>query len=422
VGIAGTALFALVPALSTRLASRGLNQRSVGGGSAGHGRGFHRRLVTVQVGFTAIMLVQAGLLSRTLLNLSRVELGFAQEDLAVLRFSLPDTYSGEEYVSLFDEVLARVRAVPGVEEVSLINALPLTVRGGTEDSPVELPTGPSDPPQIVQSRTVSPGYHRMMGIPLLQGRLLSPSDQPGDLRAALVSEFMAQSVWPGRSPLGESFTHQGRRYQVVGVVGDVRHSGPLEGYVSTFYTPYRQVPKNQSFLVARVPAGPETALPAIDSAVRSLPVPVMTHLQNTMEELVASKMTDQRYHATLSLGFGIIALVLAAAGILGVAARAVTSRRHEIGVKKALGAGEHGLVRAIVVAGAVPALQGALIGLALALVFVRVLSGFLFGVSLLDPASYLLGGFLLLLVSAVASFIPARRIAAIDPVEALRAD
>ncbi len=422
IGVGGTVLFALAPAVFTRLSSQDVNRRTAGGVSIGFGWRFQRRLVTVQVGVTAIMLVQAGLLSRTLLNLSRVDLGFDQEDLAVLRYSLPEAYPREEWVAFFDEILAGVRAIPGVEDVSLINALPLTVRGGTEESPVEQPTGPSDRPLIAQMRTVSPGYHKMMGIPLLQGRLLSGADQPGDLKAAVVSEFMAHSVWPGRSPLGESFTHQGRTYQVVGVVGDVYHSGPLEGYVSTFYAPYRQVPKNQSFLVAHVPNGPREALPAIDSAVRSIPVPVMTHLANTMDELVSSKMTDQRYHAVLSLGFGMVALFLAATGILGVAARAVTSRRHEIGVKKALGAGEGGLVWGIMAAGAGQALVGTVIGLFVALAGVRVISGFLFGVSPLDPATYVLGGFLLLLVSAGASLIPARRIAAIDPVAALKGE
>jgi putative ABC transport system permease protein len=422
IGISGTVLFALAPAMVARLSSRELNERAVGTGSGGPGWGFQRRLVTFQVAITAILLVQAGLLSRTLLNLSRVELGFGQEDLAVLRFSLPDTYTGPENVSFFDEILARVRAVPGVEDVELVNALPLTVRGGTEESPLELPTGPMDPPRVAQARTVSPGYHEMMGVPLLQGRLLSSSDQPGDLRAAVVSEFMAQAAWPGRSPLGESFRHQGSWYEVVGVVKDVHHSGPLEGYVSTFYTPYRQWPKNQSFLVARVPSGPRGALPAIDRAVRSIPVPVMTHLANTMDELVSGNMADQRYHAVLSLGFGIIALILAATGILGVAARAVTLRRHEIGVKKALGAGEGRLVWGIVGAGTGQALWGAVIGLALALACVRFISGFLFGVSPADPATYVLGGLLLLLVSAVAGFIPARRIASIDPVETLKAD
>jgi putative ABC transport system permease protein len=422
IGMGGTILFAVAPAAITRLTSRDLNQRAAGTGSGGPGWRFQRRLVTLQVAITAILLVQAGLLSRTLLNLSRVELGFGQEDLAVLRFSLSDTYTGPENVSYFDEILARVRAVPGVEDVELVNALPLTVRGGTEESPLELPTGASDPPRVAQCRTISPGYHELMGIPLLRGRFLSSSDQPGDVRAAVVSEFMAQAVWPDRSPLGESFRHQSRWYQVVGVVGDVHHSGPLEGFVSTFYTPYQLLPKNQSFLVARVPAGPRAALPAIDRAVRSIPVPVMTHLANTMDELISGNMADQRYHAVLSLGFGIIALVLAATGILGVAARAVTSRRHEIGVKKALGAGEGRLAWGIVAAGAGQALLGAVMGLALALAFVRFISGFLFGVSPADPATYVLGGLLLLLVSAAAGFIPALRITAIDPVEALKAD
>jgi predicted permease len=420
-GIGGTILFALAPAMSARLSSQDLNRRS-GGDSAGPAWGSQRRLVTIQVAVTAIMLVQAGLLSRTLLNLSRVDLGFGQEDLAVLRFSLPSAYTGDEWVALFDEILARVEAVPGVVDVSLINALPLTERGGTEEAPVELASGAPDPPRVAQCRTVSPAYHEMMGIPLLQGRLLSASDRPGDLRVAVVSEFMARSVWPGRSPLGESFRHQGRWYQVVGVAGDVHHSGPLQGYVSTFYTPYRQVPRNQSFLVAYVPTGPRKALPAIDRAVRSIRVPVMTHLAGTMDELVSGKLTDQRYHAVLSLGFGIVALILAATGVFGIAARAVTSRRHEIGVKKALGAGEGRLAWGIVAAGAGQALLGVVIGLALALACVRVVSGFLYGVGAADPATYSLAGFLLLLVTAAASFIPARRIAAIDPVESMKAE
>ncbi|MFG1690726.1 ADOP family duplicated permease [Gemmatimonadota bacterium] len=422
IGIVGTLLFALAPAAFTRLASEDLSQRSAGRNASPAGQGIQRRLVTLQVGFTAIVLVQAGLLGRTLLNLSQVELGFGQEDLAVIRFSLPDAYPKPEYVPLFDEVLERVGAVPGVREVSLINALPLTERGGTEDDYLVLPTGPPDPPQVAQRRTVSPGYHEMMKIPLVQGRLLSLSDGSGDTNVAVVSEFMAGTVWPDRSPLGESFEHMGRQYRVVGVVGDVHHGGPAEGYVTMFYTTYAQNPKNQSFLVAHVPTGPGAALPAIDGAIKSIPVPVMTHLGTTMDELVARRVTDQRYHAALALGFGIIAVMLAAAGVLGIAARAVTRRRHEIAVRKALGAREGGLVWDIVASGTWQALVGTVLGLTLALVGARVLSGYLFGVSAVDPITYGVGGLLLLLVCAAASLIPARRIAAIDPMNVLKAE
>lgn len=422
IGIVGTLSFALVPVRLTRPASGDPGRRGAEGRTPPGNRGLQGHLVTLQVGFTAVLLVQAGLLGRTLLNLSRVELGFGREDLAVIRFSLPDAYPRPEYVPLFDEVLARVGAVPGVAEVSLVNALPLTERGGTEDGPLELPTGPSDPPQIAQARTVSPGYHRMMGIPLLRGRRLSPSDQPADLKAAVVSEFMARSVWRDRSPLGERFGHQGRQYEVVGVVGDVRHSGPTQGYVSTFYTPYAQTPKNQSFLVARVPAGPGAALPAIDRAIKSVPVPVMTHLGTTMDELVSRKMTDQRYHACLGIGFGIIAVLLAAAGVLGIAARAVTMRSREIAVRKALGAREGALVGSVVALGTRQAMVGAALGLGLSLAGARLLSSFLFGVSAADPVTYAFGALLLLLVSTAASYAPARRIAAIDPMSVLKAE
>lgn len=422
VGICGTLLFTLAPAALARLSSQDLSQRVAGRSTSPSEGRTQRRLVTLQVGFTAIMLVQAGLLGRTLLNLAQVELGFGHEDLAVIRFSLPNSFTAPEYVAYFDEIAERVEAVPGVEEVSLINALPLTERGGTEDDYLVLPTGPQDPPQVAQARTVSPGYHEMMEIPLRQGRLLSPSDGSEDERVAVVSEFMARAVWPNRSPLGESFRHMWRDYTVVGVVGDVRHSGPAQGYVSTFYAPNAQNPKNQSFLVARVPTGPGAALPAIDQAIKSISVPVMTHLGTTMDELISRKITDQRYHAVLAFGFGTIALMLAAAGVLGIVGRAVTRRGREIAVKKALGAREGELVRGVVASGVGQALVGTVFGLALAVVGARVFSSLLFGIGVLDPITYAVGGLLLLLVSALASLVPARRIAAIDPMSVLKAE
>jgi len=421
VGIGGALLFGSAPAVLSGNQSIGPALQTGGRASSPRGRGLQSRIVTLQVAFTAMMLVQAGLLTRTLVNLYQVDLGFDGRNLAVVRYLLPHSYD-PEFAAYHDEILERVAAVAGVEKVGLIQSLPFTVRGGTWDDVVELEGRSLDQPHSVELRVVSPGYHEAMGIQLLSGRLLSRSDGPDNVKVALVSESMARALWPDRSAIGTSFRQMGRRYTVVGVVADVRHHGFVEDIVSIAYVSYAQRSTNSAYVVARLDGGAAAALPSIRAAIQSSSPHVVLHITTTMSELLSRRATDQRYHAFLATGFGIVSVLLAAAGVFGVAARAVARRSREIAVKKALGAREDVLLRDVVGSGIRKAVVGVSAGLIVALVGCRFLTAFFFGVSPADPMTYLAAGSFIILVCIVASLVPARRILALDPMEVLRAE
>jgi predicted permease len=421
-GVGGALLFGLAPAFGSEIRAGELRLQVGAHSSCRVGRGLQSRIVSLQVVCTVMLLVLAGLLTRTLLNLSHVDLGFDRRNLAVVEFLLPDSYSKQELVPYLDEVLERVRALPGIENVGLIQSLPFTKSGGWDPDDVVLEDRPLDPPHRVELRKVSPSYHDVMEIQLLSGRFLSRLDRTRDSRVAVVSETMARALWPDDSPIGMRFRHWGRSYTVVGVVADVRHHGIVEDFVSIAYTPYAQAPTNFAFVIARLNAGSTSALSSIRSAIQSTSSHIVLDESTTMSELVSRHVTDQRFHAYLAAGFGIVAVLLAAAGTFGVAARAVARRSRELAIKKALGATEQLLVGRVVRSGFGQVVSGVLVGLTMAFVVSRYVVAFLFGVSPADPLTYAAVASLVVLICVLASYVPARRITMVDPVEVLRAE
>lgn len=422
VGVGGALLFGIAPAFASEIRSGELRLQVGAHGSSRVGRGLQSRIVSLQVACTVTMLVLAGLLTRTLLNLTHVDLGFDRKNVAVVEFLLPASYSEKELVPHLDEVLDRVGALPGIEKVGLIQSLPLTQSGGWDPDDVVLEDRPQAPRHRVQLRKVSPSYHDVMGIQLLNGRFLTRLERSSESRVAVVSETMAHTLWPNESPLGLRFRHWGHSYTVVGVVADVRHHGIAEDFVSIAYTPYAQAPSNYAFVVARLNAGSTSTLSSIRSAIQSTSSHIVLDESTTMSELVSRHVTDQRFHAYLASGFGFVAVFLAAAGVFGVAARTVARRSRELAIKKALGAAEHLLVGRIVRSGISQAFIGLLMGMAMAFAGGRLIVAFLFGVSPADLLTNAVVALLIVAVCVAASYLPARRITSVDPVEVLRAD
>jgi putative ABC transport system permease protein len=277
-------------------------------------------------------------------------------------------------------------------------------------------------------RIASDGYFRVMDIPLLRGRLFDDRDAPDVTHVALISESLARVQWPGEDPLGKwiqfgNMDGDLRPFTVIGVVGDVREQSLDVEPQPTVYAFHRQRPR-QARDFTLVMRGPADAAAMTAAARRTLGelAPEVAPSFRTVEELVARPLAPRRFSMLLLGVFGAAALLLAAMGIYGVTAYGVAQRTQEIGIRMALGAGSATVLRLVVRQGAVLALTGVVVGLAAALVLTRLLAHLVYGVSTLDPVSFAGAALFLTTVAVLASYLPARRAARVDPMVALRAE
>jgi putative ABC transport system permease protein len=419
VGAGGGILFGLAPALVaggrggefTLRAGPRTTSRRTGGLQSG--------VIALQSALTVVLLVGSGLFVRTVISLFSVDLGFDRHDVAVVRYR-----SDAPTAATLDETLERVAALPGIESVGAIQSPPMVGWGGDWNVPFQVEGATFEGGQLVHRRIVSAGYHRTMRIRLMAGRHLSPHDDSEGPKVAVVSETMARTYWPHRSAIGARFRivdpdHHPDWITVVGVVADVRHHGFAEPYVSMAYMPYSQGPWEPPVVLARVAIGATRALPAIRSVIEALPGEVTVRDATSMESVVSRRAIDQQFRALLLVIFGAIAVVLAAGGVFGVAARCVALQSREIGIRKALGASQSVLLRGVLGVAFGPAVVGISVGLVLALFGSRFVRAFLFGVAAVDPVTYVTVGSFLALVCLLAGFVSARRIAALEPMKVL---
>jgi putative ABC transport system permease protein len=418
-----------------------LSERRSGGGASGRVRGL---LVTSQVALTVVLLVGAALLGRSFLHLLSVDPGFRTEDGAVLSLAMDwpqNPAEASRQAQLQADLIGRIAALPGVAEVGGINGLPFHT--GFSSGSFLLLERPDevagfddferlgrDPSRTgsAEYRVATDRYFAAMGIPLLRGRHFEPRDGVDAPHVAIVSESLAAATWPDRDPLGRlvqfgNMDGDLRAFTVVGVVADVREGG-FDGEVRpTFYSSARQrIPSaSRMELVIHAPRGVEPILPAVRAIFREL-APELPLRLRTLEEVAAASVAQRRFSLLLFAIFGVAALLLAAVGLYGVVSYTVAQRTHEIGVRTALGAHAGDVTAMMVKQGAALAGAGLAVGLAAALLLTRLLAGLLFGVRTTDPAAYLAVALLLVAVSLVASYLPARRAARVDPMIALRAE
>lgn len=397
---------------------RGVQSRGRGDWRLQHG------VIVLEVALTVILMVCGGLLARTVINLVAIDPGFTTERLAVVDVSpLTPRFTPERVSGMYGQALLNIEGIAGVERVSGVSTLPLD--GPSSSTSLDIEGRPqetgNDPGPEGQRRVVFPGYHEVMEIPLLEGRLLAPSDGPDAPLAMLVSERFARVYWTDRSPLGARVRYDQRWWTVVGIVGDVRHGALDEEPVATFYVPFAQAPMRAMTLVASTAVPPDALLPALRNAVRSADPDVAITGTHTMASLVSRAAEDERYRAILIAVFAAAAAVLAAIGVFGVTARAVARRGAELGVRLALGARVPALTGGVVGGHLTTVLVGVGIGLIGAGWASRLLAGFLFGVDPGDPATYVGVAAVLIGATLVSSWLAARRIGRVDPVEVLRA-
>ena len=429
-------LFGLLPAIRSGRARDLTAALKAGGGAVAQERTGGRTqgaLVIAEMAFAVLLLAGAGLLLKSFVTLQRVDPGFNPGGVLTFNIALPrSAYPDPEDSQAFFETLnRRIGALPGVESVAGIFGLPLTGFNYTI-SVEQLDGAPAyDEPgeeRYTQVRVVTPDYFRTMQIPLLAGRALAASDRAGAQPVVVVNQSAAELLWPADEALGHRFELGttlglgGPRIggTVVGVVGDVRHHGPVEEPRPEVYAAHGQFPVDFMSMTVRASVPPASLVNPIRDELRALDGSLPMDEVRTMEQRLAASVAQPRLYMLLLSVFAAAALLLAAIGIYGVMACAVRNRVHEIGVRRALGAEAGDVLRMVVGSGMSLALGGLVLGLLAAYALTRVLARLLYGVSATDPLTFAGVALLLTAVALLASFIPAQRAARIDPMIALR--
>jgi predicted permease len=424
-------LFGLVPALqASRADLHGAmreGSRGTGGRAAGRARG---ALVVCQVALALVLLIGAGLFMRSFLALQAVDAGFDSQGVLTARLALPaDRYAEpSRRAAMMGEFIARARALPGVEGAALATLLPLTERSDWSFDVEGKPMGPTDPPRpAVEYRAVSADYHKVLRIPLLRGRLLADADSWDAPHAVVINETMAKVIWPGEDPIGQRIRlHTSVKdapwATVVGIVGDVREWGlELPARPTAYYAAPQRGPL-AAYLVVRTPQRPNALLASLQAELRAVDRDVPLFDVTPMEAVVDSSVSQRRFSMLLLLIFAGVAVVLASLGIYGVIAYTVTQRNRELGIRMALGARQWDILTLMVGQGLRRVLLGVGIGLALSLGLGRLLSTLLYGIKAHDPLTFVAVAAVLVAVALVATWLPARRAAKVDPAITLRAE
>lgn len=415
-------------------------QRTLAGGR--DGQRVRDALVVAQVALTLVLLAGAGLLGRSFLRLLAVDPGYRTTSALVLDIvrDAPedDPAAAARQIRFQDDLLARLRAIPGVDGAGLVNTFPLAGLGGGNGTFLEM----SRPDEIAsiedfqrledrartgyaEFRVASEGYFRAMGIPLRRGRLFEPADGPDAPQVAVISESLARTKWPNQDPIGK-FVQFGnmdgdlRGLRIVGVVGDVREGSMETPPAATLYANSRQRPRRAAWFSVVVHGREDAATAAAARRIVRELDPRLNVSVRTIESAFDASLAGRRFSLVLIGVFAATALVLAAMGIYGVISYLVAQRTREIGIRIALGADAGDLVRLVLGRGARLGLAGTLIGLAVALAVTRLMAGLLFDVKAADPLAFT--GVVALVAGVVlaASYVPARRATRVPPMMALR--
>jgi putative ABC transport system permease protein len=400
------------------------------GSSGGSGqRRVRNALVVSQVALTLMLLVGAGLLARSFAQVLSVDLGFQKENRLGLDLRLPFPNSGpekqrvREFARQLEEKLA---ALPGVLSVGGTSAPPLSGYGPNGRFLIEGRGHSRD--YWPGYRLASSDYFETLGIPLLRGRLFDATDGPDTPQAAIISQDVADHVFPAEDPIGRRINTANMDgdeawMTIVGVVGDVKYDGPEAATSGVIYAHYLQRDKGAAVAwftwVLHTSSDPTALIPAVRDAVRTLDPEVAPRFA-TIEQSFSATTAPRRFNLTLVGLFAAVALVLASLGMYGVLAYSVEQRTREIGIRMALGAQAGEVVRMVIGEGLRYAAMGAAIGLAGAFALTRLLGNLLFGVTATDPATYAATIAFLMAVALAACYAPARRAARVDPMVALR--
>jgi putative ABC transport system permease protein len=422
-------LFGIAPAL--QLSGSELNATLKEGGRSVTGPGSANRtrsaLVIAEVALSLILLAGAGLLSATLIRLQHVDPGFKSTNVLTAGLSLPDAKykTSRQQAQLYDNVIDRVKAIPGVEAVGAVSIIPLDGSRMVIGFALEgEPQSPDIPPQHGEALdVVTPDFFAAMRIPIKLGRTFTAQDDSAAPLVMMVNEAFAKKYWPGVNPIGHraapGFDTDSMRV-VVGVVGNVHRDALDEEAAPAMYLPYRQAGYNSLALMVRTRDHASNVADALRQEVAAVDPDVTLGTVRPMQTVLSESVSRQRFSASLLSIFAMIALALSAVGIFGVMTALVTQRTRELAVRLALGAHPRKVLQLILSHGAALAGIGIVIGLGGAFALSRVVAGMLYDVAASDPVTLGSVSLLLAAVALLACYIPARRATRLDPIITLR--
>jgi predicted permease len=412
-------VFGLAPAMAlSGLAPASLMRGGGGQSVAGRGR-LQFLFVAVQFGLSVVLLVGAGLLSRSLLRMTEVDPGFRADHLIVARISTPGSMP---FRDLYRETAARLAALPGVTAVSSASAVPFD--GGNSSTSITLPgqvlaSGQHGPE--VQERTVFPGYFEFMSIPIIAGRSFNAGDRAESEPVVIISAATARRDFPNGHAEGARVQFQGVTRTIVGVARDVKFRGLSLDPEPTLYAPFEQRTSTGPFLI-RTTLPPKSVMASVRAAITEVDSRATVTQIDAMDDLVRQSFAEERFRTTLVSLFGVLAALLAAIGMYGVASRAVARRTREVGIRVALGAQYSNVIALIVRSTLGGVTAGVITGVVIALIGARWAQTLLFEVSARDPVIYGVIVVFLGAVALLASWVPARRAARVHPAMVLRGD
>jgi putative ABC transport system permease protein len=424
-------LVGLIPALQA--ARFNLQGALKEGGRGASGSPLRQRslgaLVSAEIALALALLTGAGLLLNSFLRLQRVELGFQTLNALTVEVNLPSAqYSVEELrarrLNFYQQVIERLKSLPGVVSVGAIESLPLSGdqrawtfrKEGQNLAPSERP--------VAGFQVATADYFRALGMQLRRGRAFTEADRDGAPQVMIVNESFARRFYPNEDPLGGRIIIRNRTEvrEIIGVVNDIRHFGPGKDPVPEMYVPYNQFAIGAVPLVVRTNADPEALIGAVRKEIRTVDREVAISKIRTMTQMMSATLATRRF-ALLLLGiFAAAALLLAALGVYGVMAYAVTQRTHEFGIRMALGAQTRDVMKLVIKQGLRLAVTGVAVGLLAAWALTRWLTDWLYGVSATDPLTFAVITLLFMAVVLVACWLPARRATKVDPMIALRCE
>jgi putative ABC transport system permease protein len=422
-------LFGAAPVWQLFKADLNQSLRDSGKGTQGarSGRRALSALVVAETALALMLLVGAGLLIRSFIQLQRVDPGFNPRNVLTAIVTLPQTvYPGRDQIaSFYSQLLERVRALPGVQSAAVVSSLPLA--GFDSDAGFVIEGRPAPEPNqrpVAWISSASSGYFSTMGMRLIAGREFTERDHENAPKVVMISEAAARRHFPKGDVVGKRIGNgrpDGWR-EIVGVTADVKHFGLNQDARVSMFFPDRQQPSRRMFIILRTAADPLSLSPALRGAVAAMDKDLAVSSISPMEEITAQSIGQERFTLLLLGLFSALALLLATAGIYGVMSYAVAQQTHEIGIRVAIGAQNRDVVRMVITQGMVLVLAGVGIGLASALALTRLIRGLLFNVSSTDPVTFAGVSALLALVALIACYLPAKRAAKVDPMVALRCE
>jgi putative ABC transport system permease protein len=399
--------------------------------AGGHGSRLRKFLIVAEVATSFVLVVGAGLMVRTFFSLAAVNPGFDSSNTLAVHMALPESRYSEDhqFLAFYHGVLDRVQALPGVESAAMVLTLPMSSNiRGTLTMAIEGRPAPAEEDWVAGYQVVSPEYFRTLRIPLRSGRLLTAADSEDAPPVAVINEVFVDRYFPDEDPLGKRFTWGDGEdpdttwTTVVGVVGNTLIEGLDDRAEPMAYQTYPQAWLPFVTVVARSQGDPTALIGTVRSAILEVDPEQPIFGETTLEEAMSATLGNRRFNMLLLGCFSLAALGMAAVGLFGVLSFSVEQRNREIGIRRALGAGQGVVVRQVLREGGVLVSLGLLIGMAGSFALSGFVASQVYGVSAADPVSYAVGVVVLAAIALLACMIPARRAARVDPMVALRSE